>query len=168
MAGKSALTTALSIIFSVLQLAFALVVGVVTGTKLLDVDRTGIEFDTNCLLDGSKGSGFLTGTQFCVYAILVAIISVVATWIFGCIRHCFKCITFNACGASKLLDVVGNTILLVWWIVAFVLFFQRGRAANDLGWPEKQSRDWVIAASFGAAAAFLGDIIVSIVQLVSK
>lgn len=168
MAGKSTVTTTLSIIFSVLQLVFAFAVAIIVGTKLLDVDRTGLEFDTNCLLDGSKGTGFLTGTQFCVYAILVAVISVVATWVFGCVRHCFKCITFNACGASKLLDVIGNAVLLAWWIVAFVLFLQRGRAANNLGWPEKQSRDWVIAASFGAAAAFLGDIIVSVVQLVSK
>lgn len=156
----------LSPVLDLLQLIFSLLVIVLTAWRLTDFDVEGTSVSSSCLLDGSKDSGFLTGTQFCAYAIVVGVVSFLVTAIFGCIRKIFKCITLNVCGASRIISVIGDIAVGVWWTVAFVLFVRRGRAANNLGWPERTARDGVIAASFGAMVAFYADAIVTIFSMV--
>lgn len=151
-----------------LQIAFALVVIAITAWKLLNVDINigETDFSSKCLLDGSKSDDALSGTRLCAYAIAVGVISLLVSIIFACIRNCVKCITLNACGANKIVSVVGDAALAVWWGIAFAILVRRGTAANNLNWPEKTARDGVIAASFGALAAFGIDCIGTIVSLI--
>ena len=149
-----------------LQIALAILVVVLVSWRLIKISDFKVDdVKVECLLDGSEDTGAFTGTGFCIYAIAVGVISLIASAIFGCIRNCFKCITANVCGASRIIDIVADTALGVWWTVAFVFFLRRGTAANGLDWPEKAARDGVIAASFGALASFFADVIVTICSM---
>lgn len=68
--------------------------------------------------------------------------------------------------ASKVVEVVGDTALTIWWAVAFAMFVRRGSAANELGWPQRAARDGVIAAAFGGMIAFAADVLVTICIMV--
>lgn len=163
---KSAAVSVLGVTLDLLQAAFALVVLVVTSWKLFDGNVDGFKIDGSCLLDGSGSSDAISGTRFCVFAVAVAVISLIANFVFSCVGKVFKCVTLNACAASKLVSIVGDTALGVWWTVAFALFVRRGTAANSLGWPERSARDGVIAASFGAMVAFYADVVVTVCGMV--
>ncbi|KAI0562195.1 hypothetical protein FGB62_64g144 [Gracilaria domingensis] len=157
---KKPVTKVLSLALDLIQIACALVVIVVTSWRLLKIDRDGLDFQSTCLLDGSGRDGTFTGTQFCAYVIVVGGISLIFNAIVGCARNIFRCITAGACGASRLISIAGDTILTIWWGVAFYFVVRRGVAANNADWPERAARDGVIAATFGAMAAYAADIIV--------
>lgn len=163
---KSKVTTVIGFALDILQMIFALVVVALTSWKLLDIEVEGVRFASSCYLDGSGKTGAFTGTQFCVYAIAVGIVSFVANAIFGCIKHICKCVTMNACAASNIVGIIGDTVLGVWWVIAFALFVQRGTAANGLLFPERGARNAVIASSFGAFAAFFADVFVTVCSMV--
>lgn len=160
MAKKGAVKV-VGVALDIIQIALAVVVIVLTSWKLLDLEVEGINVESTCYLDGGGSDNKFSGTAFCIYAICVGVVSVIANAIFSCLTRIFKCLTLNACGCSKLLSVVTDSALGIWWLVAFVLFVQRGTAANELDWPERASRDGVIAASCGAMVAFFVDAIVS-------
>lgn len=160
--GKSTGLKILGVALDILQMVFALLVVVLTSWKLLNVSAEGINLTSSCALDGSDSDDAISGTRFCAYAISVGVISFIASLIFTCIKNIFKCVTLNVCKASRVIAVIGDTALGIWWVVAFIFFVQRGTAANRLGWPERPARDGVIASAFGAMAAFFSDVIVTL------
>lgn len=160
--GKSAPIKIFGVALDILQIVFAILVITLTSWRLLNVNVEGFDVDTKCLLDGSSGDGVLTGSKFCIYAIMVGVISLLANIIFGCVGKIFKCITANVCGASRIIQILGDTALGVWWTVAFVFFIQRGTAANNLDWPETAARNGVIAGSFGGLISFFLDVVVTV------
>lgn len=143
-----------------LQVATAIGVVVLVSWRMLNVDIQGRTLDTKCVLDGAKLDDALSGTNFCIYGIGVGIASLIALFVFGFVRKVFKCVTLNACAASKLVSIVGDAVQIVWWAAAFTLFFQRGTAANDLGYPRRTERDGIIALAFGGIVFFLADVVV--------
>lgn len=165
MAGKPKALSILGVALDLLQIGFALLVTVLITWKLMNVERQGVELKSSCLLDGSDSSDFLTGSAFCVYGVVVAVVSIIVNAVFGCLRKITKCVTLNACAASNIVSVIGDAALGVWWAVAFALFVRRGTAANGLGWPERDARNGVIASAFGAMAAFWADVVVTIVGI---
>lgn len=150
----------------ILQIAFAVLVTALVSWRLLNVDVEGTNVDSNCLLDGSVEPGLLPGSQFCIYAIAVGIISLLVSVIFGCIAKVFSCVTLNLCKANKIVDVVADIALGAWWTVAFVLFVRRGTDANEMGFPETPARNGVIAAAFGAMASFYTSAILTVCDAV--
>lgn len=162
---KKATTKVLSLALDIIQVACAICVIVLTSWRLINVDREGLKLNTDCLLDGSGRKGAFTGGQFCAYVIAVAVISLIFNAIVGCARNICKCITVGGCGSSRLISIVGDTVLVVWWAIAFYFVVRRGTAANNLDWPEKPARDGVIAATFGAMAAYFADIVVGFCSL---
>lgn len=170
---KSKAVSILGVALDILQTLLALIVVITTSWKLTNVDLTDIglngpKINTKCLFDGSNLEGPLTGTGFCAYAIAVGIISLLVNLVFSCIGKLCKCVTLNACFASKVVATVGDVILTVWWAVAFTLFVRRGTAANELGWPQRAARDGVIAAAFAAMLAFAADVVVSVIVIASS
>lgn len=157
-ANKPKWASAVGAVFDLLQIAIAIAVIVLTSWRLLKIDVRGpSEIETVCVLDGSNSSDFISGTRFCAYAIAVGVISLLVSMIFGCVRNIFKCVTCNACAASRIVDIISDVALAVWWGAAFALFVRRGGAANDLGWPNRTERDGVIALAFGGMVTFIVD-----------
>lgn len=162
MPNKPKALSVIGVALDLLQIAFAIIVTVLVSWKLTGIEVDGVQLKSSCLLNGSD-DGFLSGSAFCVYGILVGVISLIANAIFGCLRSFTKCITLNACAASSIVSVIGDTALGIWWAVAFALFVKRGTDANDLGWPERSARDGVIACAFGAMIGFWADVVITIV-----
>lgn len=156
----------LEILLDIAQIAIAIAVVVLTSWRLFSVEVEGTSVDGKCVLDGSESDDFLSGTRFCLYAIAVGVLSLLVNAVFGCVRGAFKCITLNACAASKFVTLVGDFVQVVWWGLAFALFLRRGRAANDLGYPNRTERDAVIGLAFGGMIAFAADAICAITGFV--
>lgn len=165
MGNKPKALSVIGVALDLLQILFAMIVLVFVSWKLTGVEIEGLELKSSCLLNGSD-AGFLSGSVFCIYAILVGVISLIANAIFGCLSKVTKCVTLNVCAASSFVSVIGDTALGVWWAVAFALFVRRGTAANDLGWPERGARDAVIASAFGGMIAFWADVVITIVGVI--
>lgn len=160
-------TSILGVALDILQILFATAVVILVSWKLtnVDINIVGLDFNAQCLLDGSDGEPPFSGVRFCIYAAAVGVISLIVNVIFNCIIKFFKCITLNACFASNVLAIAGDIALAIWWGVAFALFVVRGTKANNLDWPERTARDGVIGCAFGALAAFAADAIVTIVGI---
>lgn len=154
--------TIMGAILDLLEVAVAITVVVLTSWRMLNVDVEGTSLDTSCALDGSGADDFISGTRFCVYAILVGVVSLVALGIFKFVRKLFKCVTLNVCAASRLVSIVGDLLQVAWWAVAFALFVRRGTSANDIGLPNRTERDAIIACAFGGMVFFALDVITGI------
>lgn len=166
MGEKSKFTKILGVALDILQFVFAALVVVLVSWKLTNVSITNLtNVNSNCLLDGTDSEGPISGVGFCVYAIIVGLVSIIANAIFTCIGNCANCVTLKACMANKVVGILGDTLLAVWWGLAFALFVRRGTTANELDWPERTARDGVIAAAFGGMLSFAGDVIVSIIAI---
>ena len=151
---------------NILQVLFALVVVGVTSWKLVDVDISAARLSSACALGKTDPGDTFDGSKLCVYAIAVGVVSLLVSIVLACIRNVVKCVTLNACGANKIVAVIGDAALAVWWGIAFAIVLSRGRAANAAGFEERAARDGVIAATFGAMAAFALDAVITIFDLV--
>ncbi len=153
-------TKVIGFVLDLVQTALAILVIVLVSWKMMQVSRTEVlKIKTKCLLDGSGQTGTLRGTQFCVYALAVGFVSLIASSLLGCANRCLGCITANACGITNFVSIVIDAVLLVWWAIAFILFANRGIAANNANFPQEPARNGIIAAAFGAALSFALDII---------
>lgn len=181
----------LGVILDLLQVAIALAVIVLTAWKLLDIqvhtenltpdnlfdnDNTNNTNNNNttdnnnnsiigtgCVLDApDEDDNEPAGISFCLYAIGVGVVSLVVNTVFACVRNVVKCVSCDACAVSRVVAIVGDVALAVWWGVAFALFVRRGGQANDAGLPNKTERDGVIALAFGGMTAFAVDAIITL------
>lgn len=144
----------------ILQVLFALLVVVLVVWKMIRVDRQqALKFHTRCLLDGTGQSGRLRGVEFCIYAVSVGIISLIATAVLRCANGCLGCLTFNACGIANFGSMLIATVMFAWWIIAFALFLDRGIPANEKAIGDVGARNVIIASSFGAAASFFLEVV---------
>ena len=164
--GRSKPVSILRFALQILQVGFSITVIVLIFWKLFNVDIEGFNLDTNCLLDGSGRSDAISGTKFCIFTVGAAFASLLVASILGCLGTCAKCFGLKACAVPDVISLIGNIALGIWWTAIFILVLQRGRAANNLGWPERAARDWVIAASFGATFAFFADAVIAVCTLV--
>lgn len=155
-------------ILDLLEVAVAITVVVLTSWRMLNVSVEGTNLDTSCVLDGSGSDDLISGTNFCIYAILVGVVSLLALGIFKFVRKLFKCVTLNACSASRLVSIVGDVLQSAWWAVAFALFLRRGTAANDLDLPNQTERDAIIACAFGGMLFFAADVLTGIWDMKSS
>lgn len=171
-------------ILDLLQVAIALAVIVLTAWKLLDIkvntenlnpdnllndkndsttNSSNEIIGTGCVLDApDEDDGEPSGITFCLYAIGVGVASLVVNMMFACVRNVVKCVSCDACAASRIVAVIGDVALAVWWGVAFALFVRRGGKANDADLPNRQERDSVIALAFGGMAAYAADAIITL------
>lgn len=176
MMNKSVSQKALGIILDLLQVTFAVLVVYITSAYLInvEVDIKGQTVESSCLLNGRSDllgrenqddrndSDVFSGTRLCVYSILVGIIACIATLIFCCLKNITKLATCNIGGLSRIVDIIADSALLVWWLVAFVIFVRRGREANLNQYPRETQRNALIGCTFGAVAAFAIDIGVTV------
>ncbi len=155
---------------NLVQAALALLVVVLVAWKMMNVERKGLQVNASCLLDGTGKTGRLRGTEFCVYAIAVGLVSLIATAILRCANSCLGCMTANACGITNFGSMLIDIVMFVWWALAFALFFNRGVAANNATpqYPEKPSRDIIIAAAFGNAASFALSVVLTACGMASR
>lgn len=180
----SAVQKAIGIVLDLVQVTFAILVMFLTIAYLLNVnvDVGGRTVEASCLLNGrtdeavteeggvsveSDGDDVFSGVRLCVYSILVGLIACIATVIFCCVKNAAKMTTCNMCGISRAVDIIADSLLLVWWLTAFIIFARRGKDANLKGFPRQTQRNAVIGISFGAVVAFGLDIAVTVWSFVS-
>lgn len=138
-----------------LQAALAILIVVLVVWRMMRVSKgTGIQLNVQCWLDGTGKTGPLYGTTFCVFAICVALVSLIASGILRCANSCLGCLTANACGIANFGEMIIDIILFTWWAVAFALFLNRGVPANNKGWEREHPRNIIIAAAAGEAVSF--------------
>jgi len=135
-------------------LAILIVVLVVWKMMRVSPAKDRLAVNIQCYLDGTGKKGRLYGNEFCIYAICVAIVSLLATAILRCANSCLGCLTANACGIAHLGEMIIDLILFTWWAVAFALFLNRGVPANNLGYEREGPRNIIIAAACGEAVSF--------------
>lgn len=176
MMNKSVGQKALGVILDLLQITFAVLVVYITSAHLInvEVDIKGQTVESSCLLNGrtdiigrenennDENSDVFSGTRLCVYSILVGIIACIATLVFSCIKNVTKLATCNIGGLSRIVDIVADSALLIWWLVAFVIFVRRGREANLKQFPRETQRNALIGCTFGAVVAFVLDLGVTV------
>lgn len=168
--GKGAPLKVLGVVLDLVQAALAILLIALVTWKMMRVrvDRRDLEFDTRCLLDGSGGKGAFNGMTFCVYAVIVGLVSLIAKALLACLGRCVACVTAGACGIKDFFSIATDVLLAVWWGIAFALFVQRGIAANDRGFPEETARNGIIATAFGALLSFSLDIVFTVCGLTSS
>lgn len=162
---------AFALVLNLFQVAFAILVVYITSARLLNVQaETKTSLYSYCLLGdpaNDSASDKLAGSRLCIYAIAVGVIACIATLIVCCLRNLVKCATCDICGASRIVDIIADAALFLWWLIAFIIFVRRGTAANDAGVPRATERNAVIGIAFGAMLSFALDIAVTIWTMVS-
>lgn len=153
---------------NLIQAALAILVVVLVSWKMMNVTRQGLRVNAKCLLDGTGKTGRLRGTEFCIYAIAVGLVSLIATAILRCANSCLGCMTANACGITNLGSMLIDIVMFAWWALAFALFVNRGVPANNAKYPHEHERNIIIAAAFGNAASFALSTILTACGLASR
>ena len=160
----------LGVVLDIMQSALAILLVALVSWKMLrvNISKSEFNFDTKCLLDGSAKDGILTGVSFCAYAIAVGVVSLVANCLLSLMKMCLGCLTAGACGIKDFFSILSDTLLAIWWGVAFALIVQRGTDANEKGFPEETARNGIIATAFGGMMSFVLDIVFTVCGLVAS